>query len=297
MSGKRISVADEMQVNLLGVRLRIGGPAREIAHLRNSLFSRCYEPLGPKPDAAIWFEVERGTYRVWIAGESTAEKSAEPVFETDDRSDFFWWLDDVLFRKSLKKSAHLLQIHGGAVEKGGKAILFLGDSYAGKSTMTLHLLRCGYRFLSDEVILIDPLTLRVGPFHRNLLVRQGAIEGVPSLKKYCRGNWHYEDYHGEMKWLIDPAKLNPAGKPRKSVVERIYLLQRHRRWRPKLEPATGRAVVEQMLKQAFNKYCFGEEAVNALVQIAEASDNFKIRAPHGGEAWKLLKEHMNIPMD
>ncbi|MBT3349693.1 MAG: hypothetical protein HOC91_13390 [Nitrospinaceae bacterium] len=292
MSKKRKSVGDEMQVNLLGVRLRIGGPAREIAHLRNSLFSRCNEPPGPKPNASIQFEIDCGTYRAWFV-----DKSSEPIYESDDRSDFFWWLDNELFRKSLKKSPHLIQVHGGAVEKGGKAILFLGDSYAGKSTMTLHLLRQGYRFLTDEVILIDPRTLRVAPFHRNLLVRQGAIDGNPILKKYCRGNWHYEDYHGEMKWLIDPAKLGPAAKPRKSVIKRIYLLRRHRGWRPKLESATEREVVEQMIKMAFNKHRFGEEVVDALVQIAKASENFKIRSPHGGEAWKLLKEHMDISKD
>ena len=96
MSKKRKSVGDEMQVNLLGVRLRIGGPAREIAHLRNSLFSRCNEPPGPKPNASIQFEIDCGTYRAWFV-----DKSSEPIYESDDRSDFFWWLDNELFRKSI----------------------------------------------------------------------------------------------------------------------------------------------------------------------------------------------------
>lgn len=289
MSGKRKPAIDEMQVNLLGVRLRIGGPAREIAHLRDSLFSRCHEPPEKKPNASIRFEVNRGTYRVWRVG-----RSSEAIYESDDRSDFFWWLDDALFRKSLKKSSHLIQIHGGAVEKGGKATLFLGDSYAGKSTMTLHLIRQGYRFLTDEVILINPRTRRVEPFHRNLLVRQGAIDGDPVLQDYCRGNWHYEDYRHETKWLIDPVKVGTPGKPRRSVIERIYLLRRRRGWGAKLEPATGREVIEQMLKQSFNRRRYGEAAVNAIIEIAGASENFKIRSPHGGEAWKLLKEHMDL---
>ena len=185
---------DELQINLLGVRLRISGPAEEIAPLKNSLFTRCQEPIGPEPDAHIRIEGGESGYRVYRFG-----NVGDPLFESSDRSKFFWWLDNALFRKALKRAKHLIQIHGGAVERGGKAILFFGDSLAGKSTMTLHLLQLGWRFLTDEVILIDPETLRVQPFRRNLLIRQGALDNDPVLKERIKGNWHYEDFYGETK--------------------------------------------------------------------------------------------------
>ena len=96
---------DEIQINLLGVRLRISGPAEEIAPLKNSLFTRCQEPIGPEPDAHIRIEAGESGYRVHRFG-----NGGDPLFESSDRSEFFWWLDDVLFRKALKRAKHLIQI-------------------------------------------------------------------------------------------------------------------------------------------------------------------------------------------
>ncbi|MFC1491783.1 hypothetical protein ACFLQ0_04265 [Nitrospinota bacterium] len=287
---RRNSAVGEIQINLLGVRLRIAGPAQEIEHLKNSLFTRCQEPIGPEPDAHIHIEVDENGYRV-----HRFEDGGDPLFESNDRSDFFWWLDDALFDKALERSSHLIQIHGGAVEREGKAILFFGDPYAGKSTMVLHLLHHGWRFLTDEVILIDPDTLRVKPFHRNLLIRQGALDNDPLLKARCQDHWHYEDYYGETKWLVDPAVAGAAKEPREAEVEQIYCLRRHRRWRPLLEPVGERIVIEEMFKQAFNSDWFLPKSVDALVQIVRQSQNFRMRAPHGGVAWRLLREHLGLP--
>jgi hypothetical protein len=49
-----------------------------------------------------------------------------------------------------------------------------------------------------------------------------------------------------------------------------------------------------MIRQAFNNDCFIPKSVDAIVRIVRQSQNYRIRAPHGGEAWKLLRRHMNL---
>lgn len=46
-------------------------------------------------------------------------------------------------------------LHAGAVELAGRAIVLVGASGAGKSTMTLGLVARGARYVSDELVLID----------------------------------------------------------------------------------------------------------------------------------------------
>ena len=48
------------------------------------------------------------------------------------------------------RSKELFLIHGGALEKKGKGILIPGFTGSGKTTLTLALLRQGFRFLSDD---------------------------------------------------------------------------------------------------------------------------------------------------
>ena len=212
----------QLQINLLGYRLRLLGPAAEIDSLKDSLYSRCQEPPATPPEAVYRLDISGEDYRVL-----DADGRGEPLYETDDRSDLYWWLENALCIGALGRIKDLLLIHGAAVERDGKALIFLGKSYSGKSTLTMHLLRSGYRLLSDEVVLIDPKTLKLRPFPRNLLVRQGALKDDSQLRSLCEGQWHYEDGEGEMKWMLDPNALNADGVAEEASVPLALLFIPH----------------------------------------------------------------------
>lgn len=56
---------------------------------------------------------------------------------------------------NLESSQWLCSFHACAVEKKDKTYLILGDSGAGKSTLTAFLCGSGYRFVGDDLILMD----------------------------------------------------------------------------------------------------------------------------------------------
>ena len=282
--------AAALQVNLLGYRLRITGPEREIETLKGSLFTRCQEPPEAEPHTVYRIEVDGEEYRVIETGR---EKSI--LFHSKKLDDIFWDVEYALLCEALDRNNDLIQIHGAAVERDGKALVFLGDSYVGKSTMTLHLIRQGYRFLSDEVVLIDPASGRLKPFPRNLLVRQGALESDAILNQLREGRWRYNDKRGETKWLVDPGEVGAIEEPQEAMVERIYCLKRDEDAGPLLEPLGSRMAIEEMLGQSFNNEHMGKKGVEALIQIATSSQTFRLRAPHGGVAWELLRAHLNLP--
>ncbi len=281
-----------LQVNLLDYRLRIIGPPREIEEMKGSLFTRCQESPESEPDTVYHIEVDKKEFRVFQVDQ---EKSL--IFHSDNLDDIFWNVEYAFFCEALWRNNDLIQIHGAAVERDGRALVFLGDSYVGKSTMTLHLIRRGYRFLSDEVVLIDPVSCRLKPFPRNLLVRRGALESDSILNQLREGRWRYNDDRGETKWLVDPLEVGAGEEPCEAVVERIYCLKRDADAEPLLEPIGSRAVVEEMLGQAFNNEFMERSAVEAVIQIAMASQTFRLRAPHGGVAWGLLRSHLDLSGD
>ena len=71
-----------------------------------------------------------------------------------------------------------LAFHCSALEAPeGGAVLIAGESGAGKSTLTANLLRCGYRFLADDMAVVDPgQEVRVSPsFPYMKLCRDAAV--------------------------------------------------------------------------------------------------------------------------
>ena len=71
-------------------------------------------------------------------------------------------------------------IHAGVVGWAGQAILLPGQTYSGKSTVVMELVRAGARYYSDEYAVIDP-SGRVHPFRRPIRLRdpRGGINRIP----------------------------------------------------------------------------------------------------------------------
>ncbi len=58
---------------------------------------------------------------------------------------------------------NFIVFHGGAVEKGGKAVIFLGEHASGKSTLVSGFCKRGWNYLSDDIITLNIHDFRVYP--------------------------------------------------------------------------------------------------------------------------------------
>lgn len=76
--------------------------------------------------------------------------------------------DNIIF------SEKIFTLHGAALEKGNKAILFLAPTLTGKTTLTSYLTSRGCGYITDDCILIDKNTLKIHPFTLPLHLREGG---------------------------------------------------------------------------------------------------------------------------
>ncbi len=72
-------------------------------------------------------------------------------------------------------NSHLL-FHAGAVTTGGRAVLLAGDSFHGKTTLVMELVRRGFKFLSDETAAVSRASGQAAPFPCALRVRPGSLK-------------------------------------------------------------------------------------------------------------------------
>ncbi|MCL4474398.1 MAG: hypothetical protein M1455_10780 [Actinobacteria bacterium] len=79
------------------------------------------------------------------------------AFVDSDMAACSWSIAHVIFFPmwaQLLKTRGVFPIHAAGLQRNGKGILFPGRSGCGKSTMSLHLLRNGYKLLGDDTVFV-----------------------------------------------------------------------------------------------------------------------------------------------
>lgn len=273
------------RINVLGSRFHIEGPRAEIEAFRESLFNHSLERGGPEPDFRYKILQSPSGYRLVLDGEG-------PVFEADDIASVYWWLDYEVCRKALGGATHLLHIHGAALAGQGRAVLILGESRAGKSTIAAKMLSDGYQFLADDIVLLDPSTTTLRAFPRNLLVRERSLKNDEALAAFLQGRWTYVDRGGERKWLLHPAALGSSFAAGDWPVGDIFWLARIEGAPLLLEHMGMLEMVEVLLRQTANLQNLFESGILTLTRLAQRGRNFRLTAPDPRSAWDRMKEHL-----
>ncbi|MDA1000435.1 MAG: hypothetical protein O2807_07965 [bacterium] len=290
----------KLQFNLLGYRLRLLAPERLIHLLQSGLFTLWQEPPDVAPDVTVEIEQEGGQYRIVRGGDGRdffQESDDSPSFSgSDDLDEIFWWLDYQICKAALEQSnLNFIQLHGAAAALNDKAILLLGDSYAGKSTLVAYLLRNGLWFLSDEVILLDPAALRIHRFPRNLLIREGTREKNADLARLSEPSWSYADGEGEHKWLVNPGRLEGQPGGDSAEVAQIVSLQKVERQNIATIHKIGpRQMIEELVNQSINLGSHQAKGLDALIRLANKGNNYRLEASHPGLGWEKLSAHLSF---
>jgi hypothetical protein len=160
------------------------------------LCSRIREAMPPEICVASGPLTAAISYVVSSAGE--AECSAYRVtrdnviaFDGPSEESVFRWLQQDIDRTIAQSSRDRLFVHAGVVGWRGLAILVLGRSFSGKSTLVAELVRRGALYYSDEFAILDDQG-KVHPYARPLvlrnsedqvgnlrLIREGVMDPLP----------------------------------------------------------------------------------------------------------------------
>lgn len=85
------------------------------------------------------------------------------------------WISALVFEECCKALNEYQLIHAGVVVRDNKAILLPGCSGSGKSTLVAALAAKGWRYLSDELALIDVGGTVVWPFPQAMSIKAGSV--------------------------------------------------------------------------------------------------------------------------
>src|SRR3954452_7353490 len=104
-------------------------------------------------------------------------------------------LKGLILERALGAAGHLAALHAACLERNGKALLLLGSPGAGKTTLSLALMKHGFRYGSDDVTLVKAT---------------GEVEGVPLAPAVKEAAWAIAEDHGASLEEL-PIHLRPDG--------------------------------------------------------------------------------------
>jgi len=175
---------------------------------RISYIFRCYIVKGRVPE--IFFDLS-------IQDESKSEEIVLKGLLTSALMNVKYSYDGVIYQDWLFNDTFLpplqiaplagrfLVLHGCAVRKNNKTIVFLAPSLAGKTSLTLYLLNRGYKCVSDDLIFIE--NEKIFTYKKPIGIRETGFGVIPDLEEITfqhvtNETMIFENLEGEKTWLM-----------------------------------------------------------------------------------------------
>jgi hypothetical protein len=184
-------------------------------------------------------------------------------------------LDQMLRAKFIhQEKGRKFLFHTGVVARAGEgAVLLMGPSGSGKSSVVSALVAQGWRFLSDELVQVTeegravsfPRLPEVGPqMAAKLAERWSCLEHIRS--------------QGEPSGFLKlPRELVDAPGDGDQVRALVFLDRHKKPVRPLLSRVTGGQAVMEIIRNSFNCYRFGPEGVGFAADIVERCRAYRLK--------------------
>lgn len=173
-------------------------------------------------------------------------------------------------------------VHSSALERNGKAIMIAAESGTGKSTTTWALLQHGFRYLSDELAPVDPVSLKVYPYPHALCLKAEPPGPYPLPDETTRTE----------KTLHVPVACLPAtAATRPTPLQALLFLQRDPDADiPHYSEVSAAEASARLYANTLNALAHPGSGLDAAIRIAGAVPAFAVHAGELQATCKLIAE-------
>ncbi len=139
--------------------------------------------------------------------------------KTDVQNDPIRFVKNILFENPYFDES-ILALHGAAIGTGEMASLFLGRTCAGKTTLTAYLVNKGFKYITEDCILINYADKLVNPCPLPLHLRDGGKDVL--LKNNIAPEYRYINFSSIKRYTFMPQNVETRPTP----IGAIYFITR-----------------------------------------------------------------------
>ena len=190
---------------------------------------------------------------------------------------------------SLCLSKTFFNVHAASLVKGGTGFLFPGSQHCGKTTLTLGLIKKGYRLLSDDFTIIKRSSLEAMPFPRALNIREHTLPLITDFEDHLISKREFR-ITDETRWFLDLNEF--CGSP--YVPNRIVFPRLDPGGETRLEPFQKTMAALELLRNGIAPYLPDlpqpdeRSAFETCAQLVANAPTFRLSLGSIDEAIELL---------
>jgi len=235
------------------------------------------------------------SFRVSIDHTSSIASGSDVIYRSSDYRYILEYLEYNIYTLLIDRLSNYYLIHAGVVAHNDKAIVLPASSGGGKTTLIAGLIKNGFRYLTDEIGVIDPHTLEVYPFLKPLNMKIGSLplfdNFEPEMELIDKNEMSIEDKIHHV--FVKSASVRTINKP--VAVGKIVFVQYSPNEKSTLTPISRANAIFEMAKCSFNQFRFKDEGIAILDRLARGCECYELKFNQVGDAVNLLRSHLKTP--
>lgn len=181
--------------------------------------------------------------------------------KTDVQNDPIRFVNNTLFENPFFNE-DILALHGAAIRVGSEAVLFLGPTGAGKTTLTAYLVSRGFRYITEDCILINYANELVNPSPLPLHLRDGGVDVLSGNNIVL--NYQYVDYYSLKRYIFIPPNVERSPMP----IGAVYFINRQDENINRVYPLKTEDAFIRLIKSQFTRYPLKSPYIQMIKKIA-----------------------------
>lgn len=273
----------EAYFKILDLPIRIKSESDRFLHDIGNIF-HYFKVARPNPD------VDNGaSFCVAIDQTSTITFGNDIIYRSPHYRYILEYLEYKIYTLLIDRFSDYYLIHAGVVAHNDKTILLPGSSGGGKTTLIAGMLKNGFRYLTDEIGIIDPHTLRVYPFAKPLNMKIGSLSLFdsfePEMELIDKHEMSIEDKIHHV--FVNSGSVQAIDKP--VAVGDIVFVRYNPNEKSTLTPVSRANAIFKLAKCSFNHYRFKEGGTDILDGLVRGCRCYQLGFADVGKAVSLLK--------
>jgi hypothetical protein len=190
-------------------------------------------------DLSVAVEPLRGRYR--------AVEDGKEIGQFLDTRSLIDHLHARLFSHSLRDRPRSGIVHAALLRRDGRRVLIAGSKGAGKTTLSLHLIRADYDFEGDEHVFVENDGAIARP--RACRVKETSLALVPELAEIVLSSPVYVDVRGSRLFNVDPMRVGGSWRVEKGKVDCVVVLHPNHGGYSSLRPMPPMMVAQALISE------------------------------------------------
>lgn len=253
----------------------------------DTLYRRWRQPVAAPH--AIQVSATRGPRAWWGGRRFTVSADGQPIYGPRHRDELLPHLEWGVNWRVIVRRNDFLQIHAATMVRNGRAVLLVGESGCGKTTLAAGLMARGWTYFCDEFALLEAATLRAHWFPRALCVKAGAFDAVRAAGLEVWRRQHFaKHFKGPVGYVRPSVPADPQA-TRPAAVRHIIFPRYEAGATPRLVPISRAAAALAVLQASLNRGVFGAAAPRLVCRLVRGADCHLLEAGPLAETCRLVE--------